>query len=481
MAKAFISLGLEPHHTVAFLGHHSPALHISTHAAIQAGGFATGIYQTNSPSACQYVAHDSRANILVVGNTLQLEKILSIKESLPHLRAIVLYEGSSNDPSVISWSELLKIGSDNDDSSLDQRLRSIGVNQCSVPVYTSGTTGNPKGTMLSHDTMTYTANYNTNLFNWQYGKESVLSYLPQSHIAGMMMDMFMIMAKGGVCYFADKNALKGTLIENFKEYQPTRVMGVTRVFEKVEEAMKKQSVNSPLLKRKLGEWAKSQALNHYRMGMKGQSHWSLGYKLAQKIVFSKVHSALGFNNTVPNGFIIGGAAVSPGTVEYFLSLDIKLCELISMSEAAGCAQIANLDSDMKLFRVGRVGLPYQDGMEIKLNDVKEDGSGEMLSRGRGMLMGYMNNKEKSMEAIDDDGWFHSRDIVKPDEEGFYSVVGRIKEIIITAGGENVAPTNIEDEIRKQLPLVSNVMVVGDKQKYLTCLITLKVTMKTKSN
>ena len=179
-------------------------------------------------------------------------------------------------------------------------------------------------------------------------------------------------------------------------------------------------------------------------------------------------------NVAKHGIIIGGAAISPETVRYFSSLDLNLKEAISMTEAAAFVQMANIFNPGD-FCVGMVGKSYNDQMEIKLINKDENGAGEMLSRGRAICMGYLNNKEKTLEAVDDDGWFHSGDLCTVDEEEFYTVVGRIKEIIITAGGENVAPTNIEAEIKNALPdVVSNVMVVGDKQKYLTCLITLKV-------
>ena len=244
VAKGFIYLGLQPFHTVAILGHHSPAWHMSNLGAIHAGGFSTGIYQTNSPLACEYIAKDSRANIIVVGDQVQLTKILSIRDKLPHLKGIVLYEGTSDVPGVISWNELLKIGEDNIDTTLDERISNIGVNQCCIVSYTSGTTGNPKGTMLSHDSITYAAIQNTDYDDWEYGRESVMAYLPQSHIAGMMIDIYCIMSKGGTCFFADKNALKGTLIENLKFYQPSRMNGVPRVFEKIEEAMRFQGASS---------------------------------------------------------------------------------------------------------------------------------------------------------------------------------------------------------------------------------------------
>ena len=149
------------------------------------------------------------------------------------------------------------------------------------------------------------------------------------------------------------------------------------------------------------------------MEMSGKSHNSFGYQLARKLVFSKVHEALGFTNTAKHGIMIGGAAVSPETVRYFLSLDLKLMEIISMTEAAACVQMGNRFNPGE-FRVGKVGKAYQDQMEIKLINKDENGAGEMLSRGRAMCMGYLNNKEKTLEAVDDEGWFRSGDLCTVD-------------------------------------------------------------------
>jgi len=478
VGKGLIELGLDPFHTVAILGHNDPAWHISNLAAIHAGGFSTGIYQTNTAAACQYIADDSRANVVVVGDLVQLEKVLSIRDSLPHLRSIVLY-GEDKVPSdvkgVVSWKELLDLGRATLDTNLDKRLANIAINQCCILAYTSGTTGNPKGTMLSHDAVTYTAVQNTDLFCWDYGVESVLSYLPLSHVAGQMMDVFLIMSKGGTCCFADKNALRGTLLENIKHFRPSRFVGVPRVFEKIEEGMKAAGAKSGI-KKKLADWAKSEALAHHAAEEGGKPHTSLGYRLAHKLILSKVHDALGMDQGQKNGYAIGGAAVSPETVRYFLSLDMKLLEMTAMTETTGMVQITNTVEPGN-FRIGRVGKAHNDYYEVALKDRDSTGTGELLSRGRGTCMGYLNNREKTMEALDDDGWLHTGDLVREDDEGFFTVVGRIKEIIITAGGENVAPTNIEEEIKSELPeVVSNVMVVGDKRKYLTCLITLKVTV-----
>ena len=202
--------------------------------------------------------------------------------------------------------------------------------------------------MISHDNLVYTAKQNTDFFKWEFGVEKVLSYLPQNHMAGMMMDQMMVMTKGGICCFADKNALKGTLLDNIQHFRPTRFMGVTRIFEKIEEGIKKKGADTKGLKRKVADWAKNQSLHHHKQEESGKPHSSIGYTVAKKLIFSKVglftfrspdmthrsaqvHDALGLNLAQKHGFAIGAAAVSPETVRFFLSLDMKLLEMISQA------------------------------------------------------------------------------------------------------------------------------------------------------
>ena len=234
----------------------------------------------------------------------------------------------------------------------------------------SGTTGNPKGTMLSHDNITFTAINNTDFFKWQFGVESVLSYLPQNHMAGFMMDQAMVMSKGGVCCFADKNALKGTLLENLQYFKPSRFMGVTRIFEKIEEGIKAKGADTKGVKKLFVDWAKNQALNHHKQEESGKFHSSFGYNLAKKLIFSKVHDGLGFSNAQKHGFAIGAAAVSPETVKFFLSLDMKLLEMISQTEVSAFVQLCNTPEPGE-FRVGRVGREYPQQCEVKLSGVDE--------------------------------------------------------------------------------------------------------------
>ena len=250
-----------------------------------------------------------RANIIVVEDDTQLAKILSVKDQLPHLRAIIQYRGQPRVAGVLSWSDLLEVGKHATDMSLDERLRQIAVNQCCLLIYTSGTTGDPKGVMLSHDSASFAQSESAKLFGWEYGKEVLVSYLPLSHLAGTMLDIYPVVARGCTVYFADPNALKGTLIDNLKEYKPTKFMGVPRVWEKIEERMKEVGKNNQGVKKMVANWAKGEGTKHHEILMRGENHrWDVGYRLARRIVFNKVHEALGMDKVNAAG---SGGALTP--------------------------------------------------------------------------------------------------------------------------------------------------------------------------
>ena len=224
--------------------------------------------------------------------------------------------------------------------------------------------------MISHDNLVFTAKQNTDFFKWEFGKERVLSYLPQNHMAGMMMDQMMVMTKGGICCFADKNALKGTLLENIQHFKPTRFMAVTRIYEKIEEGIKSKGADTKGIKRMIVDWAKKQALVHHKQEESGKPHSSLSYTIAKKLIFNKIHDTMGLAEAQKHGFAIGAAAVSPETVRFFLSLDMKLLEMISQTEITAFVQLCNSPEPGE-FRIGKVGREYSDQCEVKLINMDE--------------------------------------------------------------------------------------------------------------
>jgi len=477
-AKSFIKLGLEPYHGVGIIGFNSPEWFISDIAAIFAGGFATGIYTTNSPEACQYVAESCEANIIVVENDMQLQKILKVRDSLPHLKAIIQYSGEKkqNYESVLSWKEFMEYGVDVPDSDLEARISKMSPNKCCTLIYTSGTTGNPKAVMLSHDNLTWTTNVVGQMARLEYGKDALISYLPLSHIAAQAVDIYAPILYAACVYFAQPDALKGSLTQTLKEVHPTVFLGVPRVWEKMQERITEISRQNSNMKRKIGMWAKGVGLkgNMNIMNSIGEPEgwfggWASlpwGWSLAKTLVFKKLRAALGLERC--KICVSAAAPIMASTLEFFMSLDMTVTEIYGMSESTG-PHTLSFPWDFKLGSVGK----DMTGVETKIDNPDKDGNGEICMYGRHVFMGYLNQEDKTAEDIDKDGWLHSGDVGKKDSQGFLYITGRIKEILITAGGENVAPVPIEDMVKAELPCVANAMLVGDKRKFLSILLTLK--------
>ncbi|XP_077275861.1 acyl-CoA synthetase bubblegum family member 1 isoform X1 [Temnothorax americanus] len=469
VAKAFLKLGLERHHSVCIIGFNSPEWFIADLAAIYAGGLATGIYTTNSPEACQYCAEHSRANIIVVEDNKQLQKILQIRHNLPHLKAIVQYNGVSTEKDVLSWDDLLNIGKKESEDKLLSVLKTIGANECCVLVYTSGTVGNPKAVMLSHDNILYDLRIIIMALQVREKSEIIVSYLPLSHVAAQLIDIMANITLATTVYFADPGALKGTLINTLLVAHPTIFLGVPRVWEKIYEKMQEKARSNGAIKTWIAKWAKAQGLHYYTNKMNGVDYKHWGYVFAKWLVFDKVKAALGLNRC--RVFVTAAAPINVDIKRYFLSLDIPLLEAYGMSECGGAHTIIS----PKEYSMEGVGRPLT-GVYTKLDNIDEHGEGEVCMGGRHVFMGYLNEPEKTAEAKDKNGWLHSGDLGKFNSNGILSITGRIKELIITSGGENVAPYNIEQAILTELPYLSNVMVIGDKRKYLTVLVTLKSNM-----
>ncbi|XP_052099586.1 long-chain-fatty-acid--CoA ligase ACSBG2-like isoform X2 [Mytilus californianus] len=467
-AKSFIKLGLEPYHGVGILGFNSPEWLISDLGCIFAGGFATGIYATNTPEAVEYVAMHSEANVLVVENNQQLQKILKVWPNLPCLKAVVQYTGevAERKDNVYSWDEFMKVGQDVTDEQLQERINLAKPNKCCTLIYTSGTTGDPKGVMLSHDNATWVAVAIAKLFKFVFGSEVIISYLPLSHIAAQMMDILIPVTMASAVYFAQPDALKGSLLGTLQEVRPTGFFGVPRVWEKFYEGIKAKARSSGALKKKIGMWAKGVGLKGSLALMNKQS-MPFGWGLANTLVFKKARTALGLDRC--RFFMSGAAPIMKETLEFFYSLNMQLHEVYGMSESTG-PHTVGCNEDFKICSVGH-NFP---GSETKLANPDEDGNGEICMWGRHVFMGYLNAPEKNKEVFDEEHWLKTGDLGKHDEQGFLFITGRIKELIITAGGENIAPVPMEDAVKEALPCINNCMLIGDKRKFLSMILCLKV-------
>jgi long-chain-fatty-acid--CoA ligase ACSBG len=439
---------------------------ISDVAAIFAGGFASGIYPTNGPEACKYILEQSNCSILVVEDGRQLDKVWALRDQLPHLKKVVQYSGVPTHPGVLSWADLLSRGKEQEEEILMARLRRIAINQCSTLVFTSGTTGNPKGVMLSHDNMTWNSINATSLYKMEHANTRVLSYLPLSHVAAQMVDIVAMMAVAGTTYFADKNVLKSSLLDNLQWCKPTVFFAVPRVWEKIMEKMMEKAKDVKGLKKTVSRKAKEIGLKYHTKGTNATE-----FKLFQKIYYSKVKALLGLDQCM--AFMSGAAPIDRKTQNYFLSLDIMILELYGMSETTG----GHTFNTVSKFKMSSVGAPLAECYKSKLmrptnDEVTEEK--ELLMWGRHIMMGYAGRQDATRKDMTEDGWLRSGDLVSIDNEGFHAIVGREKDLIITAGGENIAPQPIHDLVKEQLPIISQVLLLGDKQKFVSCFLTLAV-------
>ncbi|CAG9810747.1 unnamed protein product [Chironomus riparius] len=480
IAKVFIKLGLERHGCVAVLAHNSVEWFVSGLAAIHAGGLITGIYLTNSTSSVLHVLDNSKANIIVVDEQTQLDKILQIRDKLPHLKAIIQTipkdsSKPSNDPQIHHWKDLDSIDTTEINTEYQSRLSRITPNESCAIVYTSGTTGNPKGALISHDNITWLVQCAQQAIPvMKRGCEVVVSYLPLAHVAGQCTDMYLAMSVGATIYFADKNALKGTLVNTLKIARPTLFAGVPRVYEKFQEKMMSIGAQSGIIKRLIAKWAKSVTLGYYLRCMTGDPGMSLQYQLASSLILGKIKEAIGFDRI--KMLVVGAAPADIETKKYFCSLDMPLVDLYGMTECT----LVHCMSRPDYPNMESVG-PSLPGTKLKISNPDENGHGEVCLKGRNIYMGYNNDPEKTLETFDEDGWLKTGDLGYTDENGYLYLTGRIKELVITAGGENIPPVHVENLVKAECPAISNELLVGDKRKFLTMLIALKTEVDSDGN
>uniref|UniRef100_A0A6A7FXI9 long-chain-fatty-acid--CoA ligase n=1 Tax=Hirondellea gigas TaxID=1518452 RepID=A0A6A7FXI9_9CRUS len=475
-AKAFIKLGLDRHYGVAIMGFNSPEWFIANIGCIFAGGISAGMYTSNSAETCLHMAEDSRAQILVLEDEAAVEKMLSVSQQLTHVKAIIQWTGTPTASGVMTWDEFLAFGRDQSDDQLQLRLRQQAVNQCCALIYTSGTTGPPKGVMCSQDNLTWCGNEYAKFFKLRPCDETVVSYLPLNHIAGQMTDIYVAMARASTVYFARPDALKGSLIHTLREVQPTGFLTVPRLLEKIQEQMLTVLGKAGVVRQSAMRHARAAATNRYQAlihGRKLTMSEHLHYRLFKATVLDKIKTALGLSNA--RHLVSGSAPVSDDLIEFFQSLDLPVSNAYAMSESLSNGTMCSIKNGS--FKTGSIGKPVPFAnisiRESALSSGSNEREGEICFKGRSVFMGYLNNQEKTNETILDDGWMLTGDLGWTDDEDFMYMSGRAKEIIITAGGENIAPIPIEDAIKRELPAMSNVMVVGDKKKFLSVLMTLK--------
>jgi len=458
-ARALIALGHEPNGKICILGFNCPEWSISDLACIAAGGVPAGIYDTCSPEEIAYILQHSEAFLVVIEDKVQWEKVKEVRGELPDLKWVVTMKKSEviEDDMVMSWEDFLAKGNDVPDSAIDERLENIDPSDAATFIYTSGTTGPPKAVMLSHENLTWTAQRAVEMVDMT-NNDINLSYLPLSHIAEQMFSLHAPATAGSQVYYCEA---RDKVPDNLKEVRPTVVFGVPRVWEKLYAGVTNKLKDAPPMKQKLVGWATNvgrAVTNERHHGREPGGFLALQYKFANKLIFSKLKPALGMDRA--RLCVSGAAPISPEVIEFFNGLDLPIYEVYGQSEDCGPTSF-NLPGRT---RVGSVGQAVE-GVEVK---IAEDD--EILVRGPNVFLGYYKDEGATNDTIID-GWLHSGDLGKFDEDGFLSIIGRKKDIIITAGGKNIAPKNIEAAL-KGIELVSQAVVIGDRRKFLSALVAL---------
>jgi len=455
IARGFLALGLDPGKGVAIIGSDRPEWFLSDVGAILAGGVPVGIYATSSPEQCAYIIGHSDSQVAVVEDADQLAKVQRVWGELPGLRAVVLMDGSDPDDRVLSYAELEAAAERVPAGELERRKAAQGPDDVCTLVYTSGTTGPPKGVMTTHRNIVWTARAAVERLAATEPGDSAVCYLPLSHIAEQMVSLFSPMLFGGCTYFEpDLDRLGETL----REARPAYFLGVPRVWEKVQGRIMAAGASSGPVKRRIAAWARGVGLAAGLAEQRGEPRPRL-YPLADRLVFSKVKRTLGLDRC--KIAISSTAPISRDTLEFFLSLGVVICEIYGMTECTAPATV----STPAQYRTGKAGYAIP-GSELRIAS-----DGEILIRGPHVFKGYFKNEAATAETLDAEGWLYSGDIGTLDEEGFLQVTDRKKELIITAGGKNVAPAVVEN-VLKSVPVIAQAVVIGDRRKFLSALVTL---------
>jgi long-subunit acyl-CoA synthetase (AMP-forming) len=452
VARGFLRLGVQPRQGVVIMGYNRPEWFLADMGAIMAGALPAGIYVTSTPEQCQYISEHAGAAVAVLENTRYLEAFLAIRDRLPALKAIVLMEGEHE--GTTSWKQLMELAKEVPESDLQARLDAQKPEDVCTLIYTSGTTGPPKAVMLTHHNVTWTARKVAEAYGVN-PDDDLISYLPLSHIAEQVVSLHSPMAMGGCSWFAESLEKLG---ENLREVRPHFFFAVPRVWEKMQAAIMAAGAANPPLKKKISAWARGVGLEGGEAEQAGRGKPFL-YGLAHKLVFSKVRERLGLDRA--RVCATSTAPIAMDTLRFFVSLGIPIMEVYGMSECTGPATFSYPDR----YRLGKVGLAIE-GTEIR---TAEDG--EVMMRGPHVFPGYYKNEAATKETVDGEGWLHSGDIGEIDGDGFLKITDRKKELLITSGGKNIGPQNLESKL-KQIPVVSQAVVVGDRRNYLAALVTL---------
>jgi long-chain acyl-CoA synthetase len=448
-------LGLNPEDRLVILSETRPEWVMTDFGNLCAGGVTVPVYPTLMPEQIKYIVEDSGAKILVCSDSEQGDKVAEIRGFLPNVTHYITFESHAPD-GFLTFNQVLEKGKKIFEESPDLFDKSASLakpDTLASILYTSGTTGVPKGVMLTHNNFITNLKGVTDVIEFS-NKDTVLSWLPLSH-SFERIATYTYLYKGCSIAYAEDMLSVG---KNMPEVRPTVVVGVPRLFEKVYAAVMDNVLASSPLKRKIFFWATKVGREFGQRTLRGESiPKSLEFKrkIAHKLVFSKIIAKTGGRIRY---FITGAAPLSKDIAELFYAMGLIVLEGYGLTETSPVISVNRLEK----IKFGSVGPPIPD-VEVK---IAEDG--EILARGPNIMKGYYNMEEETREAIKD-GWFYTGDIGHLDEDGFIFITDRKKDIIVTAGGKNVAPQPIENAIKTNT-YVTDVLVIGDRRKFMSALV-----------
>ncbi|MEA2483367.1 MAG: long-chain acyl-CoA synthetase [Thermoleophilaceae bacterium] len=452
-ALGLMALGLQKGDRAAILSNTRPEWAYACFAILSAGGVSVSIYQTNSPSEVQYVAHHSESKLVFVEDAEQLAKVRACRVDLPALEQIVIMEpGDESGDDVISLEDLRARGRDANSAELDARIASVGGDDNAIFIYTSGTTGPPKGVMLTHDNYRQVANM-TQLRGTFSADDLVYLFLPLAHAFALLVQFGATDLGSPIAYW-EKDPQK--IVPNLMEIKPTYFPSVPRIFEKIYTMATTAAPDPELLKKaiEIGVQVRQMQERGEEVPAELQQH----FDRAETELYVNVRNLFGGRI---RQCVTGAAPIAKEILEFFYACGVPILEGYGMTETSTVATVNTLEA----FRFGSVGKPLP-GVEVKIAD-----DGEILLRGPNMMHGYYKNDEATHETLESDGWLHTGDLGYVDDDGFLFINGRKKDIIITAGGKNITPANLENGL-KQNRWISQAVVIGDRRPYLVALITL---------
>jgi len=483
LASGLIDLGLEPEDTAFIMSNNTKEHNISDLAIVYSGAVPSTLYKQLKYSQIEYVANLMEAKIAIVGDKELFEEVNKAKKDCPKLKAIVLindYENYKDLDYVYSYHELINKGSEinsNDSSKLDHAISTITPDSLACLIFTSGTTGKPKGVMISHKNVLWTIE---SLFGQMIPAKKfprIVSYLPMAHIAARAGDHYQAIYRVGQIFPVP-------VLEDMKDALPTIkpsvFLAVPRVWEKFKAGLQVRIEENP--KKDLIDKAIKNGLEKVELEQAGKKvpfAIALKHKVFSKLVFSKFKEGLGISDT--EYFVTAAAPMNQDVHKWFHAIGIDVTEIYGMTEDTGPATIGVPGNAVETFTkklnseglnipsvlnpIGKVGIPIP-GTEVK---VLEDG--ELCIKGNHVAQGYYKSEDQTKETFDGEGWLHTGDLAEIDNEGYVKIIGRKKEILITSAGKNIAPVELEDLIKPH-QLIGQICVVGDGKKYLTALIVL---------